>query len=91
MERAMGEPTFERRKNPARRRDIPFDVAYQILWNDELSRFDVCRDEESTTIFAADKVGAIRLAVSAAQQESHTLRVAVWSIEQDEATLEWIR
>lgn len=87
----MGEPTFERRKNPARRRGIPFDVAYQVVWNDQLGRFDVSRDEESTPIFAADKAAAICLAVSAAHQESLTLRVGVWFIGEAGSTLEWMR
>lgn len=87
----MGQPTFERRKNPSRRQEIPFDVAYQVLWNDEESRFDVCRDEESTSLCAADKANAIRLAVSAAQRESLTLRVAVWSTEKGKTTMEWSR
>lgn len=83
--------TVERRKNPSRRRQISFDVAYQVLWNSHRHTFDVYRAEEKTGASARDKATAIGLAVSLAQQEAVDVKVSVSSMQNEKMTIEWSR
>ena len=84
-------PTFERRKNPARKRKISFDVTYWVVWNDQLKSFDVCRAGERTGVFARDKTIAVGLAIRSAQEEDRTLKIQVKSIQNGKTTVEWSR
>lgn len=86
----MGElPTFERRKNPSRRRGITFDVSYRVIWNQRQHTFDVYRGDELTGASAPDKAAAIDLAIQSARQEDSSLKVSVSAIRNGKMTIEW--
>ena len=84
-------PPFERRKNPARKRKIAFDVTYWVIWNDALKHFDVCRAGERTGVCARDKATTIGLAIRSAQEEDRSLKIEVKSIQDGKTIVEWSR
>ena len=83
--------SFERRKNPSRKREIAFDVTYWVLWNDQRKRFDIFRGKEKTGAFARDKATAVGLAIRSAQEEDRTLKIQLKSIHNGKTTVEWSR
>jgi hypothetical protein len=83
--------TGERRKNPSRKREMAFDVVYQVHWNPTRHTFDVYRDGENTGAFARDKAGAVGVAVREAQQEDGSPKISVSSFQNGRLTVEWCR
>ena len=81
----------ERRKNPSRKREIIFDVVYQVHWNHRRYTFDVYRNGEKSGAFARDKATAIGVAIREAQQEDPSLKISVSSIQNGKLTVDWLR
>jgi hypothetical protein len=85
----MGDkPSPERRKNPARKKQI--DLAYQVIWNPERKTFDIFRAGASTGSFACDRSTAIGLAIRDAQKDAQQgLKVVVYSRLDGDQHTEW--
>jgi hypothetical protein len=83
----MTDPTFERRKNPARKKTV--DVAYEVRWNDERRTFDIYRANVKTGSFARDRATAIGLARREAEAEPSGHTVTVSFLQDGEMIMEW--
>jgi hypothetical protein len=88
MKRMCDEPSPERRKNPARKKQI--DLVYQVIWNAERRSFDVIRAGDPTGSFARDRTTAIGLAIRDAEKDAKQgLKVVVYSRLDGRQNIEW--
>jgi hypothetical protein len=79
----------ERRKNPSRKKIAAIGISYTIEWNEARRTFDIYRDGAKTGGFARDKATAIGMATGDAQREPQGVKVAVFSIRDGKAVVEW--